>query len=376
MEHVTHDSGEPRRGRARRVITVVCLVGLAAMIMAVSLARWQPDFFRVVTLPSYNGKPFAPWAINDRDQIVGLVATTGGQHAVGLWVHEHGIRELGIVSDGPLAINNAGQVAGMMVDPNGTRRAFLWSPQAGLMPLGRQNVKESMACAVNNKGQVVGSFREGLEPPHACIWQDAGSTQDLTPPDAQGGIAAHINDSRQILGTSAGRAEGRSCFWDLTDANSIEWIPLPGPGDYRDLNNGGYILGEMIRPAEEPGEFPQKYAMLWHKERDPTWLFPLPDFNAGVCRLNDANQVVYYQVHRSRLTRWLPRLFPARERLFLWDPTRGSISLDACLHIEKTDRVIVRDLNNQSCVVGFVQSGAGVPKRAALLEPVAKKWRR
>lgn len=376
MQDVTHDRRETRRRRTRRAITVVCLVGLTAVVVVVSLARWQPDFYQVVALPLYDGKPFLPHALNDHGQVVGLVTKVGGRQHVGLWDREHGIRELGIVSDGPLAINNAGQVAGMTVDPNGARRAFLRSPQAGLVPLGRQNVKESMACAVNNKGQVVGSFQKGSEPPHGCIWPNAGGMQDLTPPDAQGGIAAHVNDSRQILGISVGSAEGRSCFWDLTDPNSVEWIPLPDPGDYRDLNNGGYVLGEMLRPAEEPGEFPEKYAMLWHKEHEPIWLFPLPDLNTGVYHLNDANQVVYSEIHRSRLTRWLPRLFPARKRLFLWDPTRGSTPLDAGLRLEKTDRVIVRDLNNQGCVVGFVQSGAGVPKRAVLLEPIAKKWGR
>jgi len=75
------------------------------------------------------------------------------------------------------------------------------------------------------------------------------------------------NESGQILGGFHDGNSSRSCLWDLADANSPKWTPLPGQGDaYRDLNNAGYVLRAMLRPAQSPNQRLQKWAVLWHED--------------------------------------------------------------------------------------------------------------
>ncbi len=375
-EDMRHDS-DARRRWLRRPVMWLCVVGLTAAIVIVLLAGTMPAYYGVVTLPSYGGKPFHPHAINDHNQIVGRVTTAGGKSGVALWDREHGIRELGIVAgEGPLMINNRGQVAGPAVDPNGGTRVFLWDPQTGLTLLGQRG---SRAVAINNRGQVAGDSGMEPGPPHAILWEGANGMRDLNPPDSQGSIALHLNDSGQILGSGSFGARGltQRCFWDLADPNFMDWMSFPDKTHgYRDLNNGGYVLDEEFRPEERPGMWPQRYAMLWHKDREPTWLFPLVDLDAHVAILNDVNQVVYYEKHRPRLSKWFPHWFPPCQRPFLWDPVHGSISLERGLRLGKADDFAVCDLNNEGCIVGVVSSAKGRQKRVILLDPIARKWRK
>jgi hypothetical protein len=376
MERVEHN-GDVSRRLLRRPAVWFCAVGLAAAIAVLLLRLAEPKFYRAVTLPSYGGEPFHPHGINDDGQIVGRVTTANGKSGVALWDREHGIRELGIASNGLLAINNAGQIAGEMYDPNGKTAAFLWDPNAGLVQVGRGSVREGWVVAINRSGQMVGSYKTALGSTHPCIWDDADHMRDLNPSDMLTGRAYHINDSGQILGVFHAERNAQACLWDLSDPNFTDWMSLPGHDDtYCALNNGGHVLGDMVRPTEGLNALPQRYAMLWHKDREPTWLFPLVDFNARVAYLNDANQVVYYETHRSSLSKWFPRWFPSSKRTFLWDPVRGSISLDMCLKLGGRDYFEVRGLNNKGCIVGVVLSATGVQKRAVLLEPIARKWRR
>lgn len=376
MGHVTQGDKDAHRRRLRRLVVVFCVVGLATVSAVFLLKLAEPKFYRVVTLPSHGGQPFRPFAMNDHGQIVGLVTRAAGGSGVALWDREQGIRELGIAcDDGPLSINNLGQIAGIMIDPNGGTRAFRWDPQAGLTPLGQQGCR---AFAINNRGQVTGDSGINVGQCHAYLWERTGAVRDLNPRGAWGSLAQHVNDSSQVLGLFG--LEGHPCLWDLADPNSADWMALPREGDpyYSSLNNSGYVLCEMFRPApaEVSGAWPQKYAVLWHKERDLTWLFPLADTDCRLVELNDANQVVYFETHRSALANWFPRWFSPRDRLFLWDPTCGKTSLDGYLNLGRGDSFLFRDLNNKGCLVGAVMSAKGVQKRAVLLELIAGKWRK
>ncbi len=380
MEHVTPDHKDARRRRLRCLVVVFCVVGLATVSAVFLLRLAEPRFYRAVILPSYGGQPFRPFAMNDRNQIVGLVTTRRGGLGVALWDREQGIRELGIgFSEGTLAINNAGQIGGEMCDPNGKTLGFLWDPNAGMSQIGPAGVDEGRLFAIGDGGRIVGAYKTDSGSVHACMWEDTGRMRDLNPPGASCSAADHINSSGQVLGHFDHNTSDRGlCLWDLADPNFTDWMSVPGEstGLYRDLNNGGYVLGEGLCPEERPGAWPRRYAMLWHRDKDPTWLFPLVNLDAHVAYLNDANQVVYYETHRSTLSKWFPRRFPPCTRLFLWDPTHGSISLDKCLKLGGRDYFAVCDLNNEGCIVGVVESGKGVRKRAVLLEPIAGKWRR
>lgn len=361
------------KGR-RRLIGIFCAAGLIGAIVLFSVVRERATFYRVTTLPPYRGYLFWPVAMNDQGQIVGY-RFDGTESTVLLWTRQSGLRDLGITSGSTtLAINNSGQIAGTMTDPNGNTMVFLWDPRTGLAQFDCRSMSNVEPILIGPEGQIVGSFETTGGSRQAYAWDHAGRTRELNPPSARTSEVWRSNDSGQILGAFYDGNGSRSCLWDLADANSPEWMPLPGQdAAYRDLNNGGYVLRAMLRPAENLDQRVQKWAMLWHEDRGRTWLFPLPDLDAQVDYVNDANQVVYYRESRASLAKWFPRLFPARGHTFLWDPVHGSISLDKALRLKGREQFFIEDLNNEGCIVGTVWSGY-VPKRSVLLEPVAGKW--
>ncbi len=63
--------------------------------------------------------------------------------------------------------------------------------------------------------------------------------------------------------------------------------------------------------------------------------------------------------------------------LFLWDPNRRLVPLGACVPRGTGMRLVVRDLNNRGCIVGFLfDAAAGNRHRAVLLEPIPERWDR
>ncbi len=363
------------KGR-RRLIGTCCAAGLIGAIVLFSVVRERATFYRATTLPPYRGYLFWPVAINDQGQIVGY-RFDGTEYTVLLWTRQGGLRDLGITSDGPaLAINNSGQIAGTMTDPNRNTMVFLWDPSTGLAQFDCRSMSNVMPILIGPEGQIVGTFETNGGSRHACAWDHAGRMRELNPPNARKSWVCRSNESGQILGAFYDGNGSRSCLWDLTDGNSPEWTPLPGrEPTYRDLNNGGYVLRDMLRPPASPNQGLQKWAMLWHEDRGRTWLFPLPDLDAQVGYVNDANQVVYYRESRSIFTKRFPRRFPARGHTLLWDPAHGSISLDKYLRLKGREQFFIEDLNNEGCIVGTVWSGWR-PKRSVLLEPIAGKWTR
>lgn len=332
----------------------------------------RPALYTLTVLPSHGGEPFRPYEMNDRGQIVGLVADGRGGYCVALWDSEHGTQELDIASDGPPAINNSGQVAGIMVDPNGSTCAFLWDPQAGLTQFGRWEVKDSFAVAINDGGQVVGSYQSESGWPRAYVWDRANGVRLLDVPGARGSRALCINDAGRITGFCDEGGKLRPCYWDLADTNVVEAMPELGRhAAYADLNNHGFALGDKIRLREN-----RKYALLFHRERGLTWLFPLRDLNAVAYHVNDVNQVVYSETQRSSLEHWSPRLFAPRQRTLLWDPKRGDVPLDRYARLGRKERFFILDLNNHGCLIGVVRSGQGALKRSVLLEPIPERWAR
>jgi hypothetical protein len=310
--------------------------------------------------------------MNDHGHVVGLVADGQGGYCVGLWDRERGIRRLNLPSDGPLAINNSGQVAGAMVDPNGSTCAFLWDPQAGLTQFGRWEVKDSFAIAISNSGQVVGSYQSESGWPCAYVWDRTNGVRLLGAPGARGSRAQRINDSGRIIGFCDEGGLLRPCTWDIGDINVVEEMPALGRNiAYADLNNGGYALADKIRLREN-----RKYALLFHRKRGLTWLFPLRDLNAVAYHVNDANQVVYSETQHSSFENWSPRHFPPRQRSLLWDPNRGDVPLDRYVRHGKKDRLFIQDLNNHGAMIAVVRSDQDVLKRAVLMEPVPKRWAR
>ena len=88
--------------------------------------------------------------------------------------------------------------------------------------------------------------------------------------------------------------------------------------------------------------------------------------------VNDANQVVYTEEHRSRWEQYSTRLFPPRHYGYLWDPERGRIALNRYLPSQSV-RFEVRDLNNKGGILGIAHLKGGRVRLPVLLEPILER---
>jgi probable HAF family extracellular repeat protein len=152
------------------------------------------------TLPG--GDASIAWAINDRDQVVGVSTTFGEQHA---FVWEKGkMTDLGKLPGGSfssaLDINNHREIAGTGdVAGNSEPRAF-FKPRREDMRLlaGPTGGDSGFARALNEDGRVVGEGRIANGEIHALVWQ---------------GALAHD------LGTLTGDLSSRA--WDINQRDTI-----------------------------------------------------------------------------------------------------------------------------------------------------------
>jgi hypothetical protein len=208
---------------------------------------------------------------------------------------------------------------------------------------------------------------------HAFLWDAASGMRDLGAVDGRASKAAAISEAGQVFGfyrhRDATDTRWKPCYWDPADAYLAAGVETPGR-NYFDMNGNAWVLGKHIF---EDGP----YVVLWHAvhgfkklfhyDRDivvrnpPTWL------------LNDPNQVVYAEEHRSRWERFSTRLFPPRLRCYLWDPDRGRISLHRYLP-RQTRWFEARDLNNKGCIVGIAHLKDGQTRLPIFLEPIPERW--
>ncbi|MGI4788077.1 MAG: DUF3466 family protein [Janthinobacterium lividum] len=208
---------------------------------------------------------FIPYAINDKDEIVGLDAYRGFFYAQGKLV------PLGTLSTVPTgnrstawSINDQGQVVGWSIVDSRLKttqsslftHAFLWKRGAhsgkmrdlGTLP-GWVN---SYAYGINRRGEVIGSVSDesgntdGVRSDsHAegFLWRKGKMTALGTLPGRRNSEAFGINDSSQIVGRSDAHAflwnSGKMLDLNSTLSSASGWILE----EARAINNHGQIIG-------------------------------------------------------------------------------------------------------------------------------------
>ena len=110
---------------------------------------------------------------------------------------------------------------------------------------------------------------------------------------------------------------------------------------------------------------------IWRKGTGARELFPLEGHMTDLALLNDANQIVFCEMHESH-HRWLRRFLHPWRRCSLWDPNLGVIPLDSYVGAGRKKIFYPMEINNQGCIVGVLESGR--KGRAVLLEPIPRRW--
>jgi probable HAF family extracellular repeat protein len=249
----------------RRILAASAAVLLASLLVIASPAApagaGPVQHYAAVDLNTLNGAYPAAYALNDWDEVVGIV-----DHRPFLWRDGTMIGIEGTADwVAALDINERGQVVGGGVGGG----AFLWE-RGVTIPLRSGDDVAYTAVAINNRGQVVGTFYpsdDGM--PHGYLWQRGTLTDlgEIQPVD--------INDRGQILVSgpqTAIWANGR-----LTD--------LSGVGNPVAINNLGWVVGTTVL------EDYSLRAVLWRNGRT-TQLGTLGGTRDEATAINDLGQVL------------------------------------------------------------------------------------
>ena len=365
--------------RTRRIITLCLGIVLTSVGMAVVFWPSAPELYRTTILPAWSGQDMAPRALNDRGQVVGLMQTGKTGWRLFVWDRAGGLQNLGPALGGDCDINERGQIAATRLDPNGATRASVTDPNGAVRFLGTLGGLQSQAQAINNRGQVVGRSLfaapgNRIQRSHAFLWDAAGGMRDLGAMEGRTSKAVAISEAGQVFGSYEERQvtgmRWQPCCWDPADAYLAAGVETPDR-NYFDMNGNAWVLGKHIFEDDGP------YVVLWHGSHGFKKLFPydrdIDVLTPSTWLLNDANQVVYTEEHRSRWERLSTRLFPPRRSTYLWDPTRGRIALDR--YLPKQTRLFeVADLNNKGGIVGIAHLKDGQTRLPILLEPIGERW--
>jgi hypothetical protein len=358
--------------KRRRSIITACLVATTILTL---VAGWHwyrgLKLYTVTVLPSLGGCQTLAHSINDRGQVVGVEYFANNDRRLFLWDRQSGIQDLGLMTANPPTINNAGQICATMIDPNGDLQVFLWEPGKDRMMLGTLAGGHSVATTMNNRSQIVGTSHNtggGLE--GAFLWDRATGMKALRIPDRRSCWPVSIDDHGRTLAYSD---DGGPTLWRLFDANGPTSLDVLPPGVSRVyMNNHGWLAGIDGSSSN------QAYLFLCSRRGPLRRLFPVSG-DTVMTRLNDRNQVACTSFAVNRWREWYARLFARRQTIallgtsYLWDPQRGKIPLDR--YVPNAECFLVKDLNNNGCIVGAVCTKKG-QWQAVLLEPISRRWDR
>lgn len=198
-------------------------------------------------------------AINNRNQIVGWTALSGGGHPVHafIWDPKLGMRDLGSLPDHESSfaadINDAASVVGETSDSTtDARLAFVWKNTTGMRALDVSlGGVSTVATGINKSGQIVGGSDTATGGYHAFLRDRHGEVLDLGLFEDGDFLstAAAVNDVGQVVGlrwTADGQI-AEAFLWDERRGARImverdASLPFTYP---QDINSRGEVVGEM-----------------------------------------------------------------------------------------------------------------------------------
>jgi probable HAF family extracellular repeat protein len=265
------------------VAAVLLPVTMATTVVSGPASAHLARAYHAIDLGTLGGPWATPFAVNNRDEVVGVSATADRQNHPFLW-------RRGTMIDLAAApgsagwqgnardINDRGQVVGAVIGGG----AYLWD-HGVITELTAPGFNVYSAEAINNRGQIVGSFNlpEG-GPAHGYLWE-RGTMTDLGEIDP-----VDINDRGQIL---AGRYvrlfEYRATVWQRGHLTDLDEVDSPVA-----INNRGWVAGLVVPPDSTVR------AVLW-RSGTLTRLGTLGGTDDRPTSLNDRGQVLGTSVTAS-----------------------------------------------------------------------------
>jgi probable HAF family extracellular repeat protein len=349
----------------RKKFIIICLFFI--LIAGIVTFKFRPrnqGLYKVTILPSLGGDFTLPCSINDKGQVTGFSEVSKGNYNLFIWDKENGTQDLGKVAQRDIFINNKGQIAAGMNDPNGSIYAFIWDPNTGKTILPTLGGKNIYVRGINRNGQIVGAAEtsEGID--HAFIWDAVNGMRDLTPEDTGKTGAFCIND----LGQMVISVNNSIAFVDRNeDSENDEYTTIPIFGIIP-MNNNGYVVGTVPKAKN-------KYDVItWHKKAGIQNIFK-SDTGSTSYEINDLNQITITE-GRDKIYLFGKYLYTPKNKNLLIDPNLGRISLDEYISLDKNERLTLRDINNNGCIIGAIQSTKDSKSIGVLFEPIPEKMER
>jgi probable HAF family extracellular repeat protein len=207
--------------------------------------------------------------LNDRGHVVGATTTAEHYEEAYLWEPTSGMKLLGTLggtSSGAWAVNARDEVVGISTLPDGTSHAFLWA-RGAMQDLGALGGILSQASAINDLSEVTGTYATQAYETRVFRWTRARGMVDVGPTfaDAGSGITSLATDNN-ILGQIVGGVQppGLGTRAAVRQPLSGKWQDLMPDYPYDSFalatNNRAAIVGRVAAGAEFEGPF---NAAIW-----------------------------------------------------------------------------------------------------------------
>ena len=188
--------------------------------------------------------------INNRGQIVGFYNDDQGSTTSGFLREENGrfrpIAVPGAQVTGPFRINDRGQIVGLVADARGVH-GFLWQ-HGKATTVDVPGATATLLFGINNRGQMVGVYVDGDGNYRGFLRDRNGHVTTIDAPGAAqqagGTQLSSVNEHGQIVG-AVFDAQGSSRGFRY-ERGHFTWIDQPGATYTRalDIDNHGHVVGD------------------------------------------------------------------------------------------------------------------------------------